>query len=127
MPCRTVEPQYGNGKFDVAMYLYESNAFTTPVETFPVKVDIGAVVYVGVVLTSLDTDLKLVVPRCYATPDAEGEAEVLHYFIQDKYADTMMLKCWASVGDGGPTFEEHWMDFNFIVVLFPQKGQVYKV
>jgi hypothetical protein len=58
--------------------------FENPISEFPAPIVLGEWVYVGVSLVSSDTDLKVVVPQCYATPDADTDSEPRYYFIQDK-------------------------------------------
>lgn len=80
---RTAPPRVGDGKFSTALYLYENNRFENPVKSFPVRVTLGDWVYAGVVLTSKDQNLKVVVPRCWTTPEVDKTSTPQYDLIND--------------------------------------------
>jgi hypothetical protein len=55
------------------------------IDTFPARVILREYVYVGLSLTTTDKQLKIVVPRCYATPEEDLESTPQLVLIEDKY------------------------------------------
>jgi hypothetical protein len=81
---QTAPPVFGDGQFDVRMALYPTARFQNPISVFPARVELGSYIYVAVTLVTEDQELKLVVPQCYATPDADPDSQPQYYFIENK-------------------------------------------
>lgn len=57
------------------------------------KVTLGDWVYVSINLETSDTELKIVVPECWATADEDPLSTPNLYFIQNKYVTKTMTYC----------------------------------
>jgi hypothetical protein len=80
---RTAPPQLGEGAFSTFLFLYDNNRFDNPVQSFPVEVTLGDWVYAGVVLSSTDPNLKVIVPRCWTTPEEDKSSTPQYDLIND--------------------------------------------
>lgn len=84
---RTAPPQIGEGQFSSLLFLYDNNRFDNPVQSFPVEVTLGDWVYAGVSLSSIDPNLKVIVPRCWTTPEADKTSMPQYDLINDGYVN----------------------------------------
>ncbi|XP_013414178.1 deleted in malignant brain tumors 1 protein [Lingula anatina] len=80
----TVGPQFSSHNFDVSMFFYANSSFTGPVNQFPMSVQLGDNLQVGLVLTTVDPSLKLVLTDCYATPFKERDSVPQYPLIASK-------------------------------------------
>ncbi|ELU03810.1 hypothetical protein CAPTEDRAFT_55726, partial [Capitella teleta] len=71
------------GQFSSLLFLYDNNRFDNPVQSFPVEVTLGDWVYAGVSLSSIDPNLKVIVPRCWTTPEADKTSMPQYDLIND--------------------------------------------
>ncbi|KAK2147738.1 hypothetical protein LSH36_538g00012 [Paralvinella palmiformis] len=83
---QTAPPRYGYGHFEVNMNIYRSSRFVDAIATFPARVILREYVYVGLSLTTTDKQLKIVVNRCYATPEEDPNSTPQNVLIEDKCA-----------------------------------------
>lgn len=81
---RTPPPQAGGGKYDVQLLLFEDHRFTNPVAENPLRVPLGAWLYVGVQLYSTDPNLKVVLLDCFVSPSIQPTVRPQYYLIRDK-------------------------------------------
>lgn len=68
----------------LVIFYYSDITFTTPVNAFPLRVNIGRVINASVELEEDDPDLKLVVPNCFTTPTSNRNHSVNWPLFTDK-------------------------------------------
>lgn len=60
--------QKAPGVFNIKMDFFQNNSFNNPIADFPLNLTLGEWLNVAITLESIDSNLKLVVPDCVATP-----------------------------------------------------------
>ncbi|XP_062622021.1 deleted in malignant brain tumors 1 protein-like [Saccostrea cucullata] len=60
--------QKAPGTFNIRMDFFKNNSFNNPVSDFPLNLTLGEWLNVALTLENVDSNLKLVVPDCVATP-----------------------------------------------------------
>ena len=59
-------------------------SYSVPIADEPAQINIGSTVYVGVILTTTDPELKVVVNECFTTASADRESTPRYDLIVDK-------------------------------------------
>lgn len=63
--------QKAPGTFNIRMDFFQNNSFNSPVSNYPLNLTLGEWLNVALTLESVDSNLKLVVPDCLATPTTQ--------------------------------------------------------
>lgn len=70
--------QKAPGTFNIRMDFFQNNTFDNPVSGFPLNLTLGEWLNVALTLENVDSNLKLVVPDCMATPSTD-ENDLTNY------------------------------------------------
>ncbi|XP_078463193.1 CUB and zona pellucida-like domain-containing protein 1 isoform X2 [Lampetra planeri] len=78
-----VHDKYSSGTFDLSIVLYMDQSFGQPVHSYPFEVDLGAPIYVEVLLNSHANDLQLFLETCRASPFTGADDSDSYFIIRN--------------------------------------------
>lgn len=84
--------QKAPGTFNIRMDFFQNNSFNSPVSDFPLNLTLGEWLNVALTLENVDSNLKLVVPDCLATPTTQ-ETDPTNYPL---FADKLVYYMYCS-------------------------------
>lgn len=76
--------QKAPGTFNIRMDFFQNNSFNSPVSNFPLNLTLGEWLNVALTLENVDSNLKLVVPDCLATPTTQETDPTNYPLFADK-------------------------------------------
>lgn len=76
--------QKAPGTFNIRMDFFQNNSFNSPVSDFPLNLTLGEWLNVALTLENVDSNLKLVVPDCLATPTSQETDPTNYPLFEDK-------------------------------------------
>ena len=72
------------GNFSFHFNTYRTSAFENPIQSFPVKLKLRDWLYFEVNATVQDSNLALIIQRCYSTPTMNPDEPGKYDLIKDK-------------------------------------------
>lgn len=116
-PLTETVTQVAPGEFVVNMHFYRNNSFVTAVTQFPLEIPLGEWLNTALQLLEVDSNLRLVVPNCYATPSANPNDPVQYPLFTEKCIDDQTV--------GFFPLNDTWFGYRMQTFRFVQFPEVY--
>ncbi|KAJ8300760.1 hypothetical protein KUTeg_022279 [Tegillarca granosa] len=76
--------QVAPGEYKTELQFYTDGTLSTPITSNPLQIVVGVLVYVAVILDTAETNLKIVIQNCFATPDSNRNNPENYPLIRNK-------------------------------------------